>query len=587
MDKTLLECMGGIAYNLFLNSSTSLSVFNKETKQFYMINNSMKQRMGEINNYDVKLIAQTKEETYITMNKVPCKLRVVTEISDELSLVEMFPAHTRKWDETSDLVYLTDMTSDGVWEWYPELEFEYMSERFWSVLGYDQNEMEENPQVWMDVIHKDDLENVIETRESHISSKGSVPCISKARYICQDKKELILLCRAYIIEWLPDGRPWRLLGTYTDITDIVKKDALEAKSIFISRMSHEIRSPLCTILNECEILNDKINTKIIAETCAHLVSITDDILSLGKINHAPMKLCTEKRDMVEVISACTKRHRLEAKKAGVKIQVVMGDLPDLVSVDPSKFNQVLDNLMTNAIKYSYENTKISIIPEYDYEREMCYIRIEDSGIGMSNNLKSKAFDEFVQGDDTVQGAGIGLSLARRIARFMGGDVVIEKSELENGTTMLFTSILPLDKTSMGNMKKMTVLIVDDMGTNRVILKRRLQCLRDMGMVITDVLEATDGKEALDIFKEYVGKIDLVLMDCHMPIMNGFEATKEIHKYCTDEVKIPPVPIIAVTASVSNELHDKCLTTGMVGVVIKPYSENDLLFSIISCMNDSK
>jgi len=204
---------------------------------------------------------------------------------------------------------------------------------------------------------------------------------------------------------------------------------------------------------------------------------------------------------------------------------------------------------------------------------------------MSNELQSKAFEEFVQGDDTVQGSGIGLSLARKIAKFLGGDVVLVNSELGKGSTFEFSSIMHVDKTSMGNMKRMTVLIVDDIGTNRVILKRRLQCLRDMGMVITDVIEAVNGKEAVEMFKKHGGNINLVLMDCHMPVMNGFLATTEIHKYCVKDIMIPPVPIIAVTASVSNELHDKCLTHGMIGVVVKPYSENDLLFAIVSCMND--
>jgi len=313
----------------------------------------MKERMGELDKYPINKIFQTDKETYVTINDVPCKLNVISSISSELSIVEMFPAHTKKWDEKSDLVYLTDMTSDGVWEWYPELDFEYTSERFWTVLGYEKGGVEETPTGWMSVIHKDDLEDVVDMRKTHIDSKGITQCVSKARYITNDGQELILLCRAFIIEWIPDGRPWRVLGTYTDITDIVKKDALEAKSIFISRMSHEIRSPLCTILNECEILNEKVNTKIISDTCAQLVSITDDILNLGKLNHSPMKLVTEKRDLVEIINAFTKRHRLEANKARIKIQVIMGDLPDIVNIDSAKFNQVVDNLMTNAIKYSY------------------------------------------------------------------------------------------------------------------------------------------------------------------------------------------------------------------------------------------
>lgn len=582
MSDAVKKLLGKVCYEIFWESSTLLCIYSKVDKRIIQTNESVNIRLGGVKLEPLDIFVDAENEIYMTIQGVPCKLTTLSQINEDMCVVEMVPAHTRKWIQTSDLVYLTDKTSDGVWEWYPEMNFEYMSERFWNVLGYDQKDMEENPQVWMDVVHPDDVKGVQHMRDQHIASKGEIPCISKARYYRSDGAELILLCRAYIIDWLPDGRPWRVLGTYTDITDIVKKDALEAKSVFISRMSHEIRSPLCTILNECEMLGTKINTKIITDTCKHLVSITNDILHLGKLSHSPMKLCTEKRDMMEIISTCVRRHRSEAKKNGVKIQALMGDLPDIVEVDPGKFNQVMDNLVTNAIKYSNEGSLITITPEYDFKTSICSVWVKDTGIGMSTELRKKAFEEFVQGDDTMQGAGIGLSLARRIAKFMGGNVVIEKSELGVGTTMLFTTILVGDLANSEKNKSMTVLVVDDMTTNRVILKRRLQCLKDMGLVFTDVLEASNGKEAVEKFKEYNGKVNIVLMDCHMPILDGFESTLQIHNLC-GEIGMKNVPIIAVTASVSAELHDKCLSHGMMGVVTKPYSENDLLFAIVSCI----
>ena len=580
---SLLGVFDRLHHEVFWKCSTFLALYDKATKKIISMNKSMQDRIGDETFSPLEIIMESDTETYVTVNGVPCKLVVLSDLSGNLVLVEMFPAHTKKWSQTSDLVFLTDMTADGVWEWFPELDFEYISERFWNVLGYDQTDMDETPRVWEDVIHPSDKDSVLQMRRQHIESRGEIPCISKSRYKRSDGKELIVLSRAYILDWLPDGRPWRVLGTFTDITDIVKKDAIEAKSVFISRMSHEIRSPLCTILNECEILGAQTDTNIITDTCRQLVSITNDILNLGKITQAPLKLTSERRDIFEVMSSCTKRHRLEARKKDLKIQLVMGELPELVEVDPGKFNQVVDNLVVNAIKYS-DRGKITIMSDYDYDDDMCSIRIKDEGVGMGEDLQLRAFDEFVQGSDTVQGAGIGLALARRLANVMGGDVQIEESSKGEGTVMLFTALLPpCRRRTSSKLKNMTVLIVDDMATNRVILKRRLQCLRDMGMIFTDVVEASDGVEAVEKFKMYQGDVQLVLMDCHMPILDGFDSTVQIHKAC-ESLGIEPVPVIAVTASVSPDLHTRCLSTGMVGVVTKPYSENDLLFSIVSCIS---
>ena len=575
--------LGRVYHDTFWNSSAFLCVYNRTTTEICQSNMSMQQRMGGMKDFPVVIIMETDKEVYVTIEGVPCKMTILSELTSELRMVEMFLAHTSRWTQTSDLVFLMDVTSDGVWEWFPELEFEYISEGFWNVLGYDQTDMIETPRVWMDVIHPDDKESLVENRKQHIESKGEIPCVTRSRYTRSDGKEVIIMCRAYILDWLPDGRPWRVLGTYTDITDIVKKDALEAKSVFISRMSHEIRSPLCTILNECELLGARIDTRVIADTCRQLVSISNDILNLGRISQAPLKLVTETKDPFDVMSLCTKRHRLEAKKNGMNIQLTMGELPELVDIDSGKFNQVIDNLVTNSIKYS-DNGTIKLALEYNEDSEMCSVRVEDQGRGMDADLQSRAFEEFVQGNDTSQGAGIGLALARRMVSVMGGDVEIERSSPGEGTVMLFTSFLPSSRSrTRSKLTNMTVLIVDDMATNRVILKRRLQCLKDMGMIFTDVVEASDGREAVQKFIHYDGDIQLVLMDCHMPILDGFDATLQIHKQC-DALSIEPVPVIAVTASVSPDLHTRCLSTGMVGVVTKPYSEHDLLFSIVSCIN---
>lgn len=579
---------------IFTKSTQFMAIYNSDRAEFVEFNESMKKRMGEESKYrsDVKILAVSKlnEEIFLTLSGVPCKLKKIITLEDEKhDIVELFPAHTKRWNQSSDLICLTDLTSDGVWEWFPELDFEYMSMRFWDILGYSQEEQDESPQAWKDYIHPDDAKAAMETFVKHKNSKGEYPYHQRVRYTHREGHEVFVLCRGSVVDWLPDGRPWRLLGTHTDITGIVKKDAVEAQSKFIARMSHEIRSPICTILNECELLQPKVNTSTIMETCRHLIGLTDDILSLGESEHDDLVLANEVVDLQTFFVKCNKRHRLEAKKKGIRLKLATAELPEDVVMDVGKCNQILDNLINNSIKYSASGV-ISIDVNYDFDDETCEVRVEDQGQGIPEIMFSKIFEEFVQGDKTMQGAGIGLTLCKRLAGAMGGHVVVENSVEGVGTTMLWTLSLPADTmrpshvsqdSSVDSSGTVSIMIVDDMNINRDILSKRLEFVRSVGLNYT-IVEAVDGQDAFNKFKEAGGNFQLILMDCLMPIVDGFEATKLIHDECLLR-NLEPVPVVAVTASVSSDIREKCKKYGMKYVVTKPYTKEELLLSIKACM----
>lgn len=558
-----------------------MCIYDRGENRCVEINQCMRDRMQGTPIDDINVIAASETEWYITVSGIPCKLRAILALDGDLSLMEMFPAHTKKWTQSSDLIQLTDLASDGVWEWFPSVKFEYMSKRFWSILGYDQHDMDETPLAWMEYLNPDDKDAMLMMFEAHIKSSGESPYHGHVRYTHKEGHEVVILCRGSIVDWLPDGTPWKMLGTHTDVTSIVKKDAIEAKSIFISRMSHEIRSPVCTILNECELLGMNSRTRVIQDTCNQLISITDDILSLGSSKGSDLKLVPQEADVYALLNRCSKRHKLESKKKSIGLRVSTGDIPDSLLVDIGKFNQILDNLVTNAIKYSDGGT-ITTDAEYDTDTSKLEVRVSDDGQGIPPNMTTAVFDEFVQGDKTMSGAGIGLTLARSFARIMSGDVSIERSEVGSGTTMLFTSILKEPEFPQESATPFIILVVDDMPSNRMILQRRLESLGKWGMHPSAILEAADGQEAVEIFVEKKGNIHLILMDCLMPILNGFDATMAIHREC-DRLGLEPVPVVAVTASVSPDVREKCFKHGMKYVVTKPYSEDELLASIRSCL----
>ncbi|CAN0172389.1 unnamed protein product, partial [Ectocarpus sp. 4 AP-2014] len=522
---------------------------------------------------DIHVIDDSEAETYVTVSGIPCKLRVVLALDEDLCVMEMFPAHTKKWTQSSDLIQLTDLASDGVWEWFPSVNFVYMSKRFWSILGYDQHDMDETPLAWMDCLNPDDKEAMLAMFEVHMKSGEASPYHGRVRYTHKEGHEVVILCRGSIVDWLPDGTPWRVLGTHTDVTSIVKKDAVEAKSVFIARMSHEIRSPICTIVNECELLGMNTRTRVILDTCNQQITITDNILSLGLSKEPNLRLVLQETDVYALLQRCSRRHRLEAGKKDIRIRVSTEVMPDSLLIDTGKYNQILGNLVTNAIKYSDGGT-INIDAEYDTDTSKLEVRVLDNGRGIPANMTTTVFEEFVQGDKTMSGAGIGLALARKYAKIMEGDVCIERSEVDHGTTMLFTSILKELESPPQSGKCFAILLVDDMATNRAILQRRLHSLSTLGMYPSAILEAADGQEAVEMFVQRKGDIQLILMDCLMPILDGFDATVAIHKEC-DRLGLEPVPVVAVTASVSPNVREKCFESGMKYVVTIPYSEDEL------------
>lgn len=226
---------------------------------------------------------------------------------------------------------------------------------------------------------------------------------------------------------------------------------------------------------------------------------------------------------------------------------------------------------------------MSIDCDFDYGNSMMSVSVEDTGVGIPEEERVKIFDEFFQGSASMRGIGIGLHIVSVLCKFLGGYIEVVESTVGEGTTMRFgvrAEILssPKDDHPL-TVKTLRVLVVDDIATNRKFINRKLQTLEDsMGFSVGEVVEASDGDDAVRVFEKSGDLFDLVLMDCLMPIMDGFESTKQIHLIC-DQREIPRVPVIAVTASVAENIYDKCENAGMTCVVTKPFSLEQLKNSI--------
>ena len=385
-------------------------------------------------------------------------------------------------------------------------------------------------------------------------------------------------------------------GIATDITDRVKyqEHLIEAKKIaeqaqelqeqFLANMSHEIRTPMNGIKGMTDLLletalnnEQKDFTKTIQRSSDNLLVIINDILDLSKIQAG--KLTIEKIDfnLTEILDNIKVLFKYQVAEKGLILQIgVDADVPKVLCGDPYRLNQILVNLIGNAIKFTLSggvDVKISVQEKRDKEILVSF-EITDTGIGIATDKIGKMFDSFTQGSMTTTrkygGTGLGLSITKRLLELQGGEISVE-SKVNNGSTFQFTipykysnatsSTVFIDKDSkeyrsllMG--KKF--LVVEDNEINQKVVKHVLQ------QAGGTVEVANHGLEAVAMLQKNSG-YDIIIMDLQMPEMDGYAATK----YIRSEMKLTN-PIIAMTANALKGEREKCLAAGMNDYISKPF-----------------
>lgn len=358
-----------------------------------------------------------------------------------------------------------------------------------------------------------------------------------------------------------------------------------AKSQFLANMSHEIRTPMNGILGTCENLLEKPlephignRLQVIMQSASNLLLILDSILDWSKIEAGKMKVTLHPMSPKKVINACIEIHRQAATRKQIRLDVKWSDsVPDMLKGDAVKISQILNNLLSNAVKFTAIG---GVTVQLDYIDGQLKITIQDTGIGIDKSEQFKVFDQFVQADATTSrqfsGTGLGLAITSKLVELMSGNIKLD-SELGLGTT--FTVSLPMavtdyvepvfDETRLVLPTGLKVLIVEDNDINAEII---IDMLKDAK---AKCIRAKNGKEALDVIARVA--FDLVLMDCQMPIMDGFTATREIREMDDDKAS---TPIVALTANAFEDDRKACLAAGMNDYLAKPVRRADLFQLII-------
>lgn len=377
--------------------------------------------------------------------------------------------------------------------------------------------------------------------------------------------------------------------------------ANQAKSNFIANMSHEIRTPMngvlgMTYLALAGVTDPKQRDYLekIHLSGQHLLHIVDDILDFSKIEAGKMQLEAIDFSLSELMTKLTVMVNTKAAGRQLKLHIEIGDdVPKQMHGDPHRLSQILINYANNAVKFTEQGEiRIRVSKQKDTPSGwLIKFEVTDSGIGLSEEQQSKIFRSFEQADSSTTrkygGTGLGLTISKELAILMGGAVGVQ-SKLGHGSTFWFTAMLeqikgsplPLEQMkahnhgldclkSLTQKKEVWILLVDDNDFNQQVGS---ELLKSAGC---QVILAEHGQRALELFSIHKEKIDCILMDIQMPVMDGLEATRHL-RAIPENAKIP---IIAITANAMNQDRIQCLSVGMNDFIAKPFTP-DLLYSTV-------
>lgn len=381
--------------------------------------------------------------------------------------------------------------------------------------------------------------------------------------------------------------------------------ATVAKSNFLAAMSHEIRTPLNGILGMAQVLSsdpltdDQLDrVKVITESGQTLMALLNDVLDISKIEAGKLEIARVDGDLALTVDRVRQLFLSRANEIGLDVTLdVDPDLPRSTRYDPVRVRQCIGNLLSNAIKFT-ERGGVSIrvgaetLPDGSYR---VHVTVTDTGIGMDEETVQRLFGAFTQADASITrrfgGTGLGLAITRQLARLMGGDVTVE-SRLGEGSTFRLSFLAEKSVRVAGPTEEAAeaarpapapvpimgarVLLVDDNAVNRQVVKLF------MTQMAPKIVEAANGIEALARLAEQ--PFDIVLLDVHMPVMDGKEAIRRIR---TSGQPWKDIPVIALTADAMSGDREKYLALGMDDYVSKPIDARELATKFVGLLKRHK
>ena len=484
----------------------------------------------------------------------------------------------------------------GTWEWNIQTGEVLYFENLTKISGYELEDLRPlSLENWKNFVHPEDLPQV-EAEIQRILNKEQKNYSLEIRRKHKKGHWVWIEEKGKVIQWTEKGEPRLMRGVYIDITrrKTIEKDLLlakkeaesanQAKSTFLANMSHEIRTPMNGIIGYLELLSDTEMSeqqqnylKNVQNASEGLMNILNDILDLSKIESNKMALESITFDIRRTMETAVSMFHQQAKRKGLELHMEIGErLPRVVKGDPTRLHQVLTNLISNGIKFTeHGGVTLRAAGKVDHDRVRVIIEVEDTGIGIKEADFDKLYETFSQIDQShtrlYGGTGLGLKITKTLVELMEGTIEV-KSDYRKGS--VFTVCLPFERAEKSlNDEKKDKKTVESSGEPKEIIKPKVLVAEDQELnqeIMVELLEkkgvrcdvASNGAEALDKLK--TEDYDLVLMDCQMPVMDGYEATKRIRN-----LELPQPEIIAMSAYAMKEDEKKCMDAGMDGYISKP------------------
>ena len=399
----------------------------------------------------------------------------------------------------------------------------------------------------------------------------------------------------------------RSTGAHQDITErkqaevelqqakVAAESANRAKSAFMANMSHDIRTPLNAIMGMIELAEHTADAderakmlRVMQESSKALAGIIDDVLDFSKIEAGQIDIYPATISLRDIVASVAATFANSASSQGLKLQWQCDEhIPPALKCDPQRLRQILFNLISNAIKFTSGGSvslRATLVAKSETDAKIL-IDVTDTGIGIDPDAQAKLFQPFVQAEaDTTRkfgGTGLGLAISRRLAELIGGQLTM-KSKPGHGTTMTLALVLDIaDASEVSTSNDVApsaqplhaaaadfpLLVADDNKINRDVLQRQLMSLGYRADL------AEDGCQALEKWRS--GRYALLITDCHMPNMDGYELARRIRQI---EAEVPArhrATIIAYTANAQQDSRPQCLAAGMDDILIKPVARSAL------------